>query len=174
MTRALRRRHRVVVLALSVVLPIGLAVALAARPAPALVANHELASASSDDAPLTAAWQGSAGNEALRVETRVGWTATQSAATTTPSLDLEVRSGVGQPELLAYWSPAAATGDVLPTGSVLLGPARLQGTRRFALPDQARRKGGHLVLFSLAQGRVASALALPATDELPGRTADAR
>lgn len=56
------------------------------------------------------------------------------------------------PDLLLYWSPEAAPGE-LPKDALLLGPYS-GGIRRFALPLGADPRAGMFTLFSLARKSV--------------------
>jgi hypothetical protein len=96
---------------------------------------------------------------ALHVVVRLGRSEGSEQA---PSIDIEARSGTGEPELLAYWSPAERSGEALSPGSVLLGPLALPGTRRFRLPRRSASDTGDVVVYALAQGRVVASVALPA------------
>jgi hypothetical protein len=146
-TRALRIRHRRAVATLAVLLPVGVAAAVASRPA-----------VISESRPGEA-------DAGLRVAAR--WIAADAAATrpAAEQIEVAVTSDVAQPELLAYWmayGPEPRGGDVgLPAHATLLGSARIGGARRFAAPDPARGTAGTVVLYSLAHGRVAAAVALP-------------
>ena len=181
MTHALRARHRVAFAGLAALLPAGVALALVSRatPPPATPSSVVRLAGDEERTPLRIAWQASAEGHELAIVARIGWTtppatsAAPDAATGAPLLDLDVRSAVGQPELLAYWSPADVRGDALPAGSRLLGPVRFHAPVRFALPDAARTSDGRVALYSVAQGRVAGAIALPAAARIPGH-GDAR
>lgn len=175
MTRALRARHRLAFAGLAALLPAGVALALVSRAAlpPAPPSSVARLAVDEDRTPLTVAWQASAEDHELAIVARIGWTAppttgaAPSAAADTPLLDLDVHSAVGQPELLVYWSPADVRGDALPAGSRLLGPVRFHAPVRFALPDAARTSDGRIALYSVAQGRVAGTIALPAAARIP-------
>lgn len=145
MIARLRRRHRVATIALAVLMPPALAVALIARePMP-----------------------GSAVPVALAGDTTTGpprWSRDDLFA----ALPIRVRGFAGElvelqplrdpllPDLLVYWSADGAV-DALPAGAQLVG--RLAGVeaRRFALPAA----GGRLHLYSLGHARLVDSAALP-------------
>lgn len=166
MTSALRRRHRIAVSGLALVLPAGVALALAARPAPP--GSVALAPAPGDDvsaAPPTVAWQGLGGDASATVIARVG----RPSSDDRPALlDLDVRSATGRPELLVYWSPARSVGEQLPADAILLGSVADGAPRRFALPEAARARAGRVLLYAIARGALATAVDVPAADTIPG------
>ena len=160
MIRPLRTRHRRMTGVLAVVLPIGLALAIMARPdeleAGVGVMESGLTSAS---VPTTEAmarvfvrdfgpW-GELPLDALLGRGADGLTLVEFAPTA-PLLE---------PDLLAYWSPAPVGGSGKPELSheaVLLG--RLTETPvRFVIPSTP----GHLILFDLARGQVRATRPVP-------------
>jgi hypothetical protein len=152
------------VFALAVTVPVAVAAAVLARPAPPL--EPCCARAAADSAPpLTVAWQADVDDGALHVVVRLGRTQPSDPAS---SIEVEAHSGTGEPELLAYWTPHERSGEALPRDSVLLGPLALPGTRRFRLPRPAASDAGDIVVYALAQDRIAASVALPATT-LAGR-----
>lgn len=169
MTRSHRRTHRAAVMALAVIVPAGVALALAARPKAPSGSSRIPAFDAHRDEPFAADWQGAVHRDGLTVTVRVGSAPAASFARTSAprTLEIEARATTGQPELLAYWSDATRQGD-LPEGSILLGPVTMQATQRVALPAVAATQAGRLVLYSLAQGRVAASLDLPATQASSG------
>ena len=161
MTRTLRARHRRAVLALGVVLPAGIAIALAARPAPLPAAALGIPALAATPAPASPLWAGRGGDVALSIVAHL-----VRADDAIVALDLAVRSDVGQPDTLAYWSTAPGAAAALPHDAILLGPVDFQRPERFALPAAAHDTAGTLVLYRIAQGSVAAALPLPATGAL--------
>ena len=166
MTRALRTRHRRVVLALGVVLPAGIALALAARPAPLPAAALGIPVLDASVSHAATLWEGRGGDGALSIEARLA-----RAEDARVAVDLTVRSDVGQPETLAYWSATTGADAALPHDAILLGAVDFQRPQRFALPAAAHDRAGTLVLYRIAQGSVAATLALPATGALETRGA---
>lgn len=160
MTRALRRRHRRAAGLLAIAVPAGIAAALAARPAPPMPAV--LGIAALDAVPPARGrmlWEGRTGDAALGIRAQIG---TASGSATPTTLDVAVRSDVGQPETLAYWSARDVNGGALPEDAILLGPVDTQRTQRLVLPAAARTTPGVLVLYRIAQGEVVAQLPLPA------------
>lgn len=68
-------------------------------------------------------------------------------------VELIPRKPFGAGEVLLYWSPDMPGPGAKPDGWRLLGLAG-DASRCFALPPEVRRKGGHLVLYSLARHEV--------------------
>lgn len=150
MNAQLRRRHRGAALALAVLLPPALALALAVRPDEsdfaiprALIEEPAVGEVQLDRADLFAP---------LAIRTRIlGAGAGGEVLELTPGADLE------RPDVLVYWSREDAA-DRVPDTAQLLG--RLAGTevRRFALPSPAR--GGRVHLWSLGHGALVGAAAI--------------
>ncbi|HZR84943.1 MAG TPA: hypothetical protein VFD92_27860 [Candidatus Binatia bacterium] len=170
MTRALRLRHRRVVALLAIALPAAVVAAVAARPAPPVQGRDPVGEPPAEPSASVAAGApaavASAGEGPLRLAARVVPADARAPEPSPARLEVDVRGDVAQPELLAYWAPVAPGAIVprdrdLPAGSVLLGPARIGGARTFALPDAAGRQAGEVIVYSLAHGRVAAAVALP-------------
>lgn len=157
MIRPLRIRHRRWTTALAVLLPAGVVLALATRPAPppATALPPALAPEPPAARPL-AGWQGLwRGTE---LTTRIGAVPDGGLR-----LDLEPSAPVRAPDLLVYWHPdtGATPGDpALPHGATLLG--RFAGGA-YGLPlPAAAHGGGGLILYSLAHGEVVATAELPA------------
>lgn len=177
MTRTLRARHRRAAVALGVVLPAGIALALVARPAPPPAAPLGIAALDAPGPSSLDLPQGSDDGRVLAIATRL------APDDTGVALDLVVRSDVGQPETLVYWS---ATGgrvadddtairpgatDVLPDDAILLGPVDFQRAERFALPPAARDTSGALLFYRIAQGSVVATVPLETSGALVRRGA---
>ncbi len=144
----LRRRHRVATLALAVLMPPALAIALASRSAaPIQALPPALADAAPSGAPR---WSRDDLWSALPVRTR-GFAGDAGAL-----VELAPLRDPMLPDLLVYWA-AGGGSDRLPDGARLLG--RLAGTdvRRFAVPAA----GGRLYLYSLGHARLVDSAALP-------------
>lgn len=151
MNAPLRRRHAAWITALALVLPIAFAAAIATRQVPAVA--RELAfepRAANSPEPLVA------GQGELTLLQRADgprWKARHDATRIT----IEQLDGNEAPDLLAYWTPHATSGDKLSPDAVLLGPLH-GGERTFARPAA----DGALVLFSLAHGEVVARATLEA------------
>lgn len=148
MIARLRRRHRIATIALAVLMPPALAIALASRSeVPIGTLPRVLAVEATGGA---ARWSRDDLWSALPIRTR-GF-----AGAGGPLVELSPLRDPLLPDLLVYWA-AAGAGDPLPDGARLLG--RLAGTapRRFALPAA----GGRLYLYSLGHARLVDSAALP-------------
>ena len=166
MTRTLRTRHRRAAVALGIVLPAGIAVALAARPAPPPAAALGIPALDAPASSASTLWEDHRSDGGLAIVARLA-----RADDADVTLDLAVGSDVGQPDTLAYWSAAAGGRTDLPADAILLGPVDFERIERFALPAPARDTAGTLLLYRIAQGSVAAALPLPATGALATRGA---
>ena len=145
----LRQRHRLVLIALGVILPVVFAVGVAARK-PAPVAG-EL------PAGLTAAPQSFAvvGQERTdlfaKVPLRVRLLQTQKESGRF-AVELAADKNFVKPDLIVYWAAGnPGMADALPDNAILLGAF---GSTALLLPEQATTSGGVLVLYSLADGAV--------------------
>jgi len=146
MNTPLRRRHAMLITALALVLPVAFAAAIALREAPAL-ARELAAEPRAADAPSPL----SDGQGTLAILQRADgprWRARHDAT----RVAVAQLDGAELPDLLAYWTPNASSGDELPADAVLLGPVHGAAGQEhtFARPGA----GGALVLFSLAHGEV--------------------
>jgi hypothetical protein len=65
------------------------------------------------------------------------------------------------PDLLAYWSPVAGDGQVLPQQAILLGALRGSRDQLLSLPDREDLGSGRIVLYSHGWNRVLSNVNLP-------------
>ena len=157
MIAPLRRRHRVVVTLLLIAVPVGLVLALSARPP--LPTTETLPNALADG-------PGSGGGDVesydvfgeLGIAVR-GFHAAGAVLELTPSQPL------ARPDVLVYWAETAAS-DRLPTGAILLG-ALSDRARTYSVPATAASRAGHLVLYSLAHQEVVASGALPAMRSAP-------
>ena len=148
MIARLRRRHRAATIALAVLMPPALAVALIERSEvpPSAVPVALLADTTSG----SPRWSRDDLFAAVPIRAR-GFAGERGAL-----VELQPLRDPLLPDLLVYWS-AGGAGDALPEGAQLLG--RLAGVeaRRFALPAA----GGSLHLFSLGHARLVDSAALP-------------
>jgi hypothetical protein len=156
MIRPLRRRHRTMIAALAVLVPAGLAAALAVRPRPPMVPQLPGAGPAIDCVRLDRRdlWG------ELPVRIRVG----SSRGGGGTLIEVRLAGPLRRPDVLLYWSVALpAAGEPLPADSRLLGAIEGGRSTRF-LPEEALG-GGALVLYSLGHGEVAGAARLPAVPE---------
>ncbi|MEW6273309.1 MAG: hypothetical protein AB1689_28865 [Thermodesulfobacteriota bacterium] len=154
MTRALRTRHRRTMLALAVLLPGGVAVALAARPAAAPPAARAQLATPQAGAPR---WQGRMHADRLALDAQLVDAGERLV------LELALASEEPQPELLVYLARADADpADGPSEGSLLLGTLRPGERQRYPLPHATPAQQPTLLLYDLAHGRVAAQLAIGA------------
>ena len=148
MIAPLRRRHRLMVLALTAVLPPLIALALIARPeVPAPGPPEALDTAGRGQAII----EGAAGFTVLRAHLR-----------RLPSaLEMRLETPLRAPDVLAYFVPgeAAEAGDALPPGARLLGPVSHGRTNVYPLDADA---DGRLLLYSLGHQTRVDEARLPA------------
>ena len=161
MIRALRSRHRTVIVLLSVVLPLLVVAGLLARrsqpPGHSSSTGWPDAARSGSEEPTgrrLVAWEG--GSLAASLVER-GSTADAGAA-----VRLEPLAEIARPELLVYWSPRPGDGDdALPEDAYLLGA--LDGTHpvELPLPAASTRTDGKLIFYSLGQHEIVTRLDFP-------------
>ena len=166
MIQSLRRRHRWMMAAVTIILPVIFVAGLAVRkPVPAseqvpagvapLAADASHLLFEKDDL-----WNG------LPISTRL-FAAQQPA--TLLAVELHPRVYFKFPEILVYWHSSASTQlDKLPEESYLLGTLAGKENHRFVLPDSARTHDGALILYSLAQQKLIATAALPTRTTLAG------
>ncbi len=151
MIRSLRQRHRVIVIALSVVVPTAFAAAIAIRrevptltaPAPGVTrrTGNPAELWTRDDL-----WpQGPIRTRLVR----------DSAGAGPPALQLIPPHEIVRPDLLLYWVPGEHDVRVsLPDNAFLLGPLDQSGQTSLPLPIGAANRMGVLVLYSLADHEI--------------------
>ncbi len=145
MIQPLRAAHRRAVFALAAALPAVFAVGLAAR-RPETPANPAVA------------WDGKAvrwlGRSAFRLaNTEAGIRRSADGAW----VEISTPRDLLEPDLLAYWSPAASHAGVLPADGRLIGTI---AGRRMRLPDAARSSPGCVSVYSLAHESVVGTVQL--------------
>ena len=152
MNARLRRRHRIATIALAVLMPPALALALAARsgPPPRGGLPHALTAEVATGAPR---WSRDDLWTVTPIRTRGFAGATSEAESV---IELTPLRDPMLPDLLVYWSAAGAS-DRLPEGAQLLGRLAGTETRRFPAPAA----GGRLHLYSLGHARLVDSAALP-------------
>jgi len=154
MIRPLRQRHRVMILTLSVLLPAGFVLGIAARkPVPTV--------------PLL---PGPVGGEALRFDSplwaredlwpkhsiRTRLLADESGGRL--GVELTAKEPIARPDLLLYWVPGERElDDTLPDNAFLLGALSADPPCALPLPPDASREQGVLILYSLADHEIVEA-----------------
>jgi len=153
MIRPLRQLHRRLVIALGVMLPVAFVLGLAARkPVPAMPALPGRLAAAPTPFPVTE-WERADlfGNVSIPVRLlRESPHAGRFAVAFSAPKDFV------QPDLLVYWVADKATlADTLPGNAALLGA--FDAFTALALPAEAARQTGQLVLYSLADNAIIEA-----------------
>ncbi len=158
MIAPLRRRHRVMVTLLLIAVPVGLVLALAARPPVPVVEGLPAA---------LAAGPGFGGGdvESYDVFGELGVAVRSYHAADGAVLELTPAEPLARPDVLVYWSGETAS-DRLPDGAVLLG-ALSDRARTYSVPAAAAGRAGHLVLYSLGHQEVVASGAVPAMGAKP-------
>lgn len=160
MIRGLRERHRRIVMVVAVAVPIAFAAGLLLR--------HPIAESEALPPSLAAP----AVDESQFLSTRskdsgrgiaVSASALRSTDGSTFRVAIEVIAESGYPELLIYWSAdSAEPGQALPDDARLLGSPGSSGRSVFDLPQDAAKRDGHLLVYSLARQELMETLRLPA------------
>ena len=162
MIAPLRRRHRLMTMALAIAVPVLYVVALAARPdepvtpqLPAALAPAPAGEVDNDFGELFS-------DPPIVVRSRTDGSR-QRRAGVPPKwwLELEPRAPLARPEVLVYWSKSPAT-DRLPEDAWLIGGLAGDRVRAFELPLEAMGLAGYLVLYSLGHQEVVASAELPA------------
>ena len=155
MIRPLRRTHRIASVVLAVVLPIGLALALAARvDVPAEASLDE-----GSDPDASARHLGTRFGD-LEIELTIRTAGGRPSITLAPTTDPKI------PDLLAYWQAEAS--EELSPAAHLLGSLAGAQPRTLDLPREATTRAGTLVLYSLARREVVAIEALDASADAGG------
>lgn len=151
MTRQLRQRHRVIVCALGVVLPIAFVTGIAARkPVPVAATLPPQFTGNANDfgkvlLTKTDIWPGQ------RIITSLRQDAAGSVA-----VELMFRDLV-KPDVLLYWAAGkeGTVGDGLPDNARLLGV--LSNGAPLPVPSEAHKEAGRFILYSLADHEIVAA-----------------
>jgi hypothetical protein len=151
MIRPLRQRHRMMMTAMSLIIPTAFALGIAARkefPAtpdirpkiPAETRNY------------TELWNRNDLWKRKDIRARLLHTESNSERF---AVELTSMERIVRPDLLLYWVPAESQiQDSLPDTAYLLGSFDPSATVRLALPDQSGKEKGVLVLYSLADHEI--------------------
>lgn len=160
MIHPLRRRHRWLTMAISIILPIAFIAGLSVRkPIPA---TENIPAGSMRPSSISFAhllfeksdlWTG------LKIITRV-YTDQQPAERL--AVELHPQDYLKIPDMLVYWHPQPSIQtDKLPDDVYLLGALAEMKKLRFILPGPAMTQDGSLILYSLAHQKVIAATMLP-------------
>jgi len=158
MIRPLRQRHRRIVIALGIVLPVAFLIGIAARRPVPLMGGLPLALV-----PVAGNWENvAAARSDLFAKAPVRVRLLHVPGDARPSaVQLSAGKDFLKPDLLVYWvAGAVRVADKLPDQAVLLGV--FQTSAALPLPPNAAATGGILVLYSLADQQVVdTSAALP-------------
>ena len=151
MIRPLRQRHRVLVLALSVVVPVAFAAGIATRKAvPALAgAAPNLAGQARNYSEV---WSRDDLWEKKVIRTRL---LSDASGGSLRAVELISKDQIVRPDVIVYWVPGGpAVKDSLPDDAFWLGAFDQPTPRPLTLPADAAKKPGALALYSLADHEV--------------------
>ncbi|MEK7729639.1 MAG: hypothetical protein AAB354_14630 [candidate division KSB1 bacterium] len=163
MIRPLRQRHRFIVFALALFLPLAFVLALSARKTPPRM--RELPRALSNEASSfpRVLWM----NENLwpdrNLTTRV---CGDSIPPSRLALELHPREDFNAPDILVYWSPQNSGEDL--NDAYLLGTLAGKHKRSWPLPEAALQTEGQIVLYSLGHQQILERAVLPLRKILEG------
>lgn len=150
MIRPLRLRHRMVVLALSALVPAAFVLGITSRRSLPAVVSIPSVIRSQSAASYKARWTRDELWEKQQLRTRLLEDPTGS------SLALEITSPepIVRPDVLLYWIPGnPAIADSLPNDSVLVGAWIQEPPKAIELPQTAKGDG-RLILYSLADHEI--------------------
>ncbi len=145
MILVLRQRHRRLMIALGIILPIAFVVGVGLRQAPPLRITPPL-QADLQPAEIQS-WEKNDLFQKVPVRVRLFYTPAYAAIQFLPG------RGFAKPDLLAYWAGGRpATTETLPSHAKLLGG--FNSSVRLQLPEEARAEEGVLILYSLADQQI--------------------
>ncbi len=158
MITSLRNRHRIIVTALAVFVPIvfvsGLMIRKPIPPSDRLPITHtELATGQTsvlyEDKNL---WKGQA------ITTRV---VAIERNRSNLFLELQGTRNLAEPDLLVYWSESQPLPERLAEKAILLGKLSGMQVERLPLPERASAIRGYLTIYSLARRKIVATAELP-------------
>lgn len=151
MIRPLRQRHRVLVLALSVVVPVAFATGIATRKAvPSLTGAAP--NLSREVGNYSEVWSRADLWEKKVIRTRL---LSDAAVAGRVAVELISQDQIVRPDVIVYWVPGGLeVKDSLPGNAFWLGGFDQPTPRPLTLPAEAAKKTGALVLYSLADHEV--------------------
>ena len=150
MTRLLRQRHRRIAIVLGVVLPVALAVGIAARkPVPSVTSlPNELVT--SHQKFVAIEWERADLFTKMPIQVRL---LRESAGAGRFSLEFSAAKDFVKADLLVYWLPANSTiTDTIPDQAILLGG--FNSGLSLPVPLVVAGKPGTIVLYSLADNEI--------------------
>jgi hypothetical protein len=151
MIRPLRQRHRVLVLALGVVVPVAFATGIATRNAvPFLTGTTP--DLSGEVHNYSEVWSRDDLWEKKAISTRL---LSDAAGAGRRAVELIAKDQIIRPDVIVYWVPGGPeVKESLPNDAVWLGGFDQLAPRPLTLPAEAAQKTGALVLYSLADHEV--------------------
>jgi hypothetical protein len=151
MLRPLRQRHRVIVFALTVVLPTAFAVGIASR-REAPISRSGVPGFSMEVGNQAEVWSRADLWEGKTINTRLLKTEHGSGLL---AVGLEPKDRIIRPDVLVYWVPGERKiHDSLPGDAFLLGSFEQASLNPLTLPEKTSAQTGMLVLYSLADQEV--------------------
>jgi hypothetical protein len=149
MIRPLRQRHRRLVIALGIFLPVAFAAGIAARKPTPVMAALPAALAPASPKFTALAWERPGLFAKAPMQVRL-WREHKDAGQF--ALNLVAPQDFIKPDLLVYWIPAnTSVTDALPANATLLGAFAAPA---LPLPDEATKTNGSLILYSLADNEI--------------------
>ena len=147
MNRPLRQRHRVTVTTLAVVLPVAFATGIAARKPAPVVAAQAFAETQTPTTFESIRWERADLWPKQSIRTRLLADGEGHVA-----VELSAAKEITKPDLLLYWvRDGEKVSDKLTEAASLMG---VFSAHRHALPTDAAKQSGVLVLYSLADHQV--------------------
>jgi len=154
MIRPLRQRHRVLVFALSVVVPVAFAAGIATRKAVPALAGA-VPNISGEVRNYSEVWSRDDLWEKKAIRTRL---LSDAAGAGRRAVELISKDQIVRPDVIVYWVPGGPEAkESLPNDAFWLGGFDQLAPRPLALPAEAAKKAGALVLYSLADHEVIAA-----------------
>lgn len=163
MIRPLRQRHRIIITAIAIFLPIAFMAGIAARK---VIPAMELPAAIAQPRPefLHMIFEKDDFWPGLQVAVRVF---ADSLPPANLAVELQPQRYLKMPDILIYWSASQPTNlEKLPESAYLVGTLSGLEARRFPLPSPALDSDGTLILYSLARQEMIAAANLPIREEL--------
>lgn len=149
MIRPLRQRHRRMVIAVGIFLPIAFAAGIAARKTVPATASLPAGLATSSQKFAVTKWERSDMFVKIPIQVRL---MVENADGVLLAVEFSAAKDFVKPDLIVYWvagNPAIT--DTLPDNAILLGSF---SSMPLALSDEVAKSNGQLVLFSLADNEI--------------------
>lgn len=149
MIRPLRQRHRHLVIALGIFLPVAFVLGIAARRSIPTTSQPSSAFGTATPTFERAVWQRDGLFAKSAIQVRL-WREPSNSGRF--AVSFAAQTGFLKPDLLVYWSAGnTKVTSTLPDQAILLGAF---GSSPLLLPEVARKSEGRIVLFSLADHEI--------------------